>query len=226
MSARKLDPTTKVLNKFQRKLRAAETRPGTVGTLECTQQFRIPTASNVLTEAKKQGHQAFNQAKRQAKQERRINSKLKATWRKYNWLWKHADDIDPMELNDHARDLGNTIYDLPALWTGYRTKDAIKKGEKVKEHFYPRQWSGYAILEYIFASKGISPTRMRRFFDVFRQVHYTTSEENQKLRDLQDSQVFADWRQPYKERCSPLVQEEDRGEILEIDYAWEDKGKI
>lgn len=186
------------------------------GKTECGYN-KTKTCAVIFSDAQRKGKSIVNQRNRLSKRETKKDSIVKATLRKYSHLWKFKDEIDDNELSVHARDLANTIHDYPARWTGYRTEAAIRNGEKVKEHFVPRKWAGYQIMKFIFDNNGITYDELKMLYEVFCQVHYSTSVENNRLRALQDSKDPVDWREAYKQKCSPLIHEEERGPILTLD---------
>lgn len=106
---------------------------------------------------------------------------------------KHMDDE---EKNLIARMIGNSIYDMRVLWSGYESKALIearnldKKTTRCPEHFYPRQVAGKRIVEHVVRFGGISLKKLQEYLDVFCQVHYTTSEENVRLKPYQKTDTF------------------------------------
>lgn len=216
----KLDPTVKWQRAFERKLNSLKDKLGPIGH-DCHKKFGIPTATKLFNDHFAECIKQINQEKRRLEQEARIWTRVEATWRKYHWLWEHSNEITPEEFAVHARDLGNMFYDLPVRWTGYRTQASIDSGQKTDEHFHPRKWAGHVIMSYIYQHQGVTKEKLREFFEVFRQVHQTTDEENQLLRPSQKSDVYTGWEDPYAELCSPLVQIEDNGPILKIEDIWD-----
>lgn len=105
-------------------------------------------------------------------------------------------DMDDEEKNLVARMIGNSIYDMRVVWSGYESKALIeartlnKKTTKCPEHFFPRQVAGKRIVEHIVRFGGISLKKLQEFLDVFCQVHYTTSEENVRLKPYQKTDTF------------------------------------
>ncbi len=217
--AKKLDPTTKLLRKFQRHIDALERasiKSPTKGKGAAeTRAIGCMTAAEVFARAIQQAKVQHNRKIEEEDRQRRINLRVKALFRQISHLYVY-DDMDEEEMNVHARQISNCIKDVPARWTGYRTQSAIDSGEKVHEHFYPRQWAGYQILYFILDNKGISFEDLRKFVEVFRQVHYTTVKENNDLKPSQDHRVFQDWVTTYDLHCTKLVMEDDRGDILKI----------
>lgn len=207
---------TKYKLNFRKKLTALEREADTKpfwGKKEC-RHYATPTAAAIFAASRSRGQTLANQIKRVAKQDKKIDITVKAELRKYAYLWVYKNEMTNEEFARHARDLGNTIHDLPYRWTGYETQASIDSKGRCKEHFYPRQWAGCQIMTFIFENEGITFTELRRFFDIFRQVHYTTSDENRRLMPLQEAATFTDWKEAYNIICSPLIQVEDRGPIL------------
>lgn len=185
------------------------------GKPEC-KRYDTPTVSSLFANAKQTGSSLFNQRMAAIEQERKIGIRVNTTFQKYSLLKTFAPSQE--EIRAHARDLGNTIYDLPIKWSGHRTQAAIEMNEKVPEHFYPRHWAGLTMMNYFLRSKCVTKDDIRLFFEVFRQVHYTTAKENSKLRKFQNADIFVDWHIAYREaNVSQLIQEKDCGNILTLE---------
>lgn len=178
-------------------------------------QLGIPTVAVVFSDARDRGKVNYNRRLRAEEQERKMWSIVEATWQKYHHLRKF--EMTPELISRHARDLGNTIHDLPARWTGLRSTDSLADGDEVEEHFHPRQWAGHQLMNY-FLTGNVTREGIRLMFEVFRQVHITTQAENMRLRDFQSSEKFVDWKTSYESAGIYLVLEEDRGPILSLDY--------
>lgn len=105
-------------------------------------------------------------------------------------------ELSDEEKNLIARMIGNSIYDMRVIWSGYESKALIearasgKKVTRCPEHFYPRQVAGKRIVDHIARFKGISLTKLQEYLDVFCRVHYTTSEENIALKPYQKTDTF------------------------------------
>lgn len=219
---KKVDVFERYQRKFVSKLETAQRKCKInptygIGTAKCN-TLGIPTPSKLH----KNTLRDIKHLKRQAEREYNIQEEILATWRKYRHLHHDADVMSERELKKHARDLSNSIYDFPVLWTGHRTKASVgmKSNERTKEHFYPRQWAGEIALDYFLTHPNIAPEELRVFVDVFRQVHYTTAEENRNLMKYQKEHGGHNWRESYAAACSELIQEEDRGPIRTLEDAW------
>lgn len=181
----------------------------------------VLTVAVVFSTAKAKARSRFTQRLTEEERQRKIGVRVLELHREFAHLWEYADEMTEEGFNVHARQLGNAIYDLPFLWTGYQSQESLETGDKTNEHFYPRLLAGQQILKFIFEHGGIMMHELRSFFEVFRQVHYTTVNENQKLKKVQDTKTFTDWQSTYKEMCSPLVCVEDKGDVLTFEKVLE-----
>lgn len=122
--------------------------------------------------------------------------KVKVLHAMLNGIRESLQSMDDDEKNLVARMIGNSIFDMRVVWSGYESKALIeartsnKKTTKCPEHFFPRQVAGKRIVEHIIRFKGISIKKLQEFLDVFCQVHYTTSEENVRLKPYQKTDTF------------------------------------
>lgn len=127
----------------------------------------------------------------------------------------HVQKMSYYELNVLARTIGNSLFDMSAIWSGYKSKELIKaeasnpKAKKCAEHFYPRQVSGWRIVEHMIRYRGISKSKLIQLIEVFTQVHYTTPEENTRLVPYQKYGVFISPEHSYKEANVELVKVKD-----------------
>lgn len=100
------------------------------------------------------------------------------------------------EKNVISRMISNSIFDMRVIWSGKYSQalvDALitnSKTQKCAEHYYPRQVAGQRILQHMERYRGISLKKLKEFLDVFTQVHYTTSQENQLLKPYQKVDTF------------------------------------
>lgn len=196
--------------------RQSTTKPNW-GKRDC-KEYQVPTVAVVFSDARRVGLSIANQIRATADREAKIRTKVKATHRKYAQLWQYKDEIDDAEFASHARDLGNTLHDVPYRWTGYETQASIgSKEPRCKEHFHPRLWAGHQIMNFIFDNDGITFGQLYAFFEVFRQIHYSTSKENTDLMQYQDTDKFTTWQEAYEKACSPLIQVQDNGPILTLE---------
>lgn len=218
--AKKLDPFEKYQRTFLRKMKTLENTLGPIGK-DCFQKFGIPTTTRLFNDHFKECVSNMKKEIWRLEQEERIMCRLQAEHRKYHWLWKYKDEISAAELNVHARDLASAIYDLPMIPTGYVSVRMLEQGGKrTDEHFNPRQWAGHVIMEYIYMNEGIDLETLRKFADVFRQVHHTTAEENSQLRAFQIPGKYETWEKSYEDAGITLVKEKDKGPVLSIDSFW------
>lgn len=120
----------------------------------------------------------------------------------YEW-WLHKYRHNSVRAEAMARSIGTNIYDLPCLWTGYMSRNAIEQSLAANkliysnEHFRSRQMSGYAVLEF-FASRVDDPPTLEEFrleLTKHQQVHRTTSTENTALTKYQKAQLH--WVEAY-----------------------------
>lgn len=119
------------------------------------------------------------------------------------------------ELNVLARTVGNALFDMTPTWSGFKSQgllDAEQQNPKTKkcaEHFYPRQVSGWRIVEHLIQYRGISKKKLFEMISVFIKVHYTTSEENTRLVPYQKVGVFISPEHSYQMANITLVKVKD-----------------
>lgn len=119
------------------------------------------------------------------------------------------------ELNILARTIGNSLFDMNATWSGYKSKELLAqeiidpKTKKCAEHFYPRQVAGWRIVEHIVRYGSISKKKLIEMIEVFIQVHYTTSDENTRLVPYQKYGAFISPEHSYKQAGVELVKVKD-----------------
>jgi hypothetical protein len=213
-----VDPTELYLEKFFKNIAKAEKKganskcPGLGDARKDCNKYDVEHANHLIKKAKLDG----NRRRRAREREENFRDDVWVIWQKNHNLHLHRSNLNKRKLQKYARGIGQDIYDLPSTWTGYRTVDAINTKQKVPEHFYPRQWAGRVVVNYILEHDGIEFDVLCDLLKVLSQVHFTTKEENQKLRTLQDSETFIDWHGPYNELCSELVHEKDLGPVKEI----------
>ena len=184
-----------------------------VGQDECVKWHNTPTVKKVFADAKKRAKKMKYHREWKLSQETRMWEQAIASWQKYHNLHEY-DLSDDGVMAVHIRDLSNLMYEIPPRWTGYTSEDALQSKNRVKEHFYPRRWAGHIIINYIIENKGITKEKFREFFEIFRQIHYTTQQENIKLKEFQEPEVFTDWKSAYeKAGVSKLIQVKDYGKI-------------
>lgn len=127
----------------------------------------------------------------------------------------HVKKMSYYELNVLARTIGNSLFDMNATWSGYKSKELIAaeainpKAKKCAEHFYPRQVAGWRIVEHIIRYGSISKQKLIEMINVFCQVHYTTSDENSRLVPFQKYGIFISPEHSYREANVELVKVKD-----------------
>lgn len=111
---------------------------------------------------------------------------------------------------------GEGIHRVPFKFSGWISEDALNakinnsKYIPTKEHFYSRRQSANLIWEQIESGKSLS--RIIKIILSRSRVHYTTADENQKLRKHSD--CF--WRESYAKAVSKLVRYETQRKIRKI----------
>ena len=120
-------------------------------------------------------------------------------------------ELSDEEKHTIARMVGNSIFDMRPIWSGYESQalvDAKARGDKITrcpEHYYPRQVAGKRIVDHIARFKGISRNKLEEFLDIFCRVHYTTSEENIRLKPFQKTDTFISPEHSYESANITLV---------------------
>lgn len=115
------------------------------------------------------------------------------------------------EMNILARVVGNMIFDMSPVWSGYKSKALLAaeaqdpSTKKCAEHFYPRQVAGWRVVEHMCRYRGISKSRLFDMLSVFTQVHYTTADENTRLVPFQKYGTFISPEHSYKQAGIDLV---------------------
>jgi hypothetical protein len=108
--------------------------------------------------------------------------------------------LTQLQVKARGRSIGNNIFDLPDVFTGYESEASIKMREMVEgykpcmEHFNPRQWNGERIsaiiCEYIECGEVLTFFEWANIIHASCFVHKVTSEENQRLIEFQKSHLF------------------------------------
>lgn len=115
-----------------------------------------------------------------------------------------------------GRNIGNSIFDLPSVFTGYESIASIKMRElhvskysPTLEHFKPRQWRGEQIAEMICTMiQNNSELTFHNFAtEIYEScfVHKVTKEENLRLVEYQKSHKFISSEQSYHDAGIELV---------------------
>jgi len=116
----------------------------------------------------------------------------------------------PDRFNKRARTIGSNIYDMTAIPTNKISKDCIsailekRQATVTKEHFHGRQQGGEEILNYVKKQRKkklkLDPLVIKDIVDKYRQVHFTSKEENQRLANLakKHPNLQSDWESMYR----------------------------
>lgn len=121
------------------------------------------------------------------------------------FYFKYSEEM----LNDVARIVGNSIYDIGPFFTGYISETAIarKLNDKgyapVDEHFMSRQQSGKLIILSMMQYKDMSFDQFLGVLEPHCCTHKTTKEENIQLIPFQ--QRGLKWDDCYKHAGIKLV---------------------
>lgn len=119
------------------------------------------------------------------------------------------------EMNILARTIGNSLFDMTATWSGYKSQalldaEALNPDtKKCSEHYYPRQLAGWRIIEHILRYKGIKKPKLIDLILVFNRIHYTTPAENTALVPFQKYGIFTTPEHAYKQAGVVLVKVKD-----------------
>jgi hypothetical protein len=119
--------------------------------------------------------------------------------------------------SSYARMFANDIHDMPVIWTGYASAAAVQKKIKdskykpTKDHFHSRQRGGQKLVRLMikYFGKGELPpfAEVKKIVDKYREVHYITSQENNKLKHLMD--VPCTHKQAYEQAKIEILKAED-----------------
>lgn len=109
-------------------------------------------------------------------------------------------------LNTYARIIGTLLYEMTPLHSGLISAECvqlrIKNGhsKKTNEHFMGRQKGGDECLKHVSSTMSVDPVAIKAIVDEYRQVHYTSAEENTKLKYTIDSipGLEDDWKLAYR----------------------------
>lgn len=124
---------------------------------------------------------------------------------------KDVSSLDPFEKNVISRMISNSIFDMRVIWSGYESSELIAqrqaglKPQRCAEHYFPRQVAGKRILDHVERYGGISKKKLSQYLDIFCRVHYTTSEENTKLRAFQKTDTFISPEHSYQQAGITLI---------------------
>lgn len=96
--------------------------------------------------------------------------------------------------SSYARMFANDIHDMSTIWTGYASHVCVQKKLKTpsykptKDHFHSRQRGGEELVRLMQKRYGEGKiptfTEVQNIVDKYREVHYVTAGENNKLKNL------------------------------------------
>jgi len=103
------------------------------------------------------------------------------------------------------------------------TNQHFRKGKFTEEHFITRT-NTCRKLCYAYLDGVLTDELMKEILDYGRQVHYTTEEENMRLRHYQDNPDYPTWEEQYAAAGVELV--EDPGLFGNAKYYYEIDGNV
>lgn len=96
--------------------------------------------------------------------------------------------------SSYARMFANDIHDMSTIWTGYASASCVQNKLKdpaykqTKDHFHSRQRGGELLVRLMLKryGEGKMPSfgEVKKIVDKYREVHYVTADENNKLKNL------------------------------------------
>lgn len=156
------------------------------------------------------------------KKEKTRKEHLKCLWELYT---KTRTDLSPSEFKIFGRCIGTDLFDLTnrhTIFTGYESKASLERRKidpsykPTKEHFIPCQFAGEFIVHHIQVYGDINLKYFTIYADLFRQIHYVTKEENQKLRFWQKPNRFTVPEYGYEQVGIELVKTTDNAQIIHL----------
>jgi len=116
-----------------------------------------------------------------------------------------ADHFTERHISKYGRKVATSLYDYKSTRTGYMSiglQYALDAGAKLsdvgtEEHFWPRQYVGELFVRYILEHNDISLAELRELLDKHTHVHLVLKDENQHLKDFQQSKKFNSWAESY-----------------------------
>lgn len=120
-------------------------------------------------------------------------------------------EVSTDELYARGRTIANTVYDLKGIYSGMVSVAALlqrydrmvaKMAQKqwTGEHYVTRKEAGKQVLDWAVQHPdfvNVTFGELVEKLNEFRRVHYTTSEENQRLRKYQNSDEYATFEESY-----------------------------
>lgn len=156
--------------------------------------LRCPSVRNLLlTQQKKLRHE---------KSVKVLYLKTSALYHQIKDIANHEDR--EMCVKYHCRMIGNSIYDLPSIWSGLQSQQSIDTGDVCVEHYYPRQWSGLQIYNTILSGE-LTHLKLVELVYKFTHIHKVTTKENSNLREFQTVDSFIDPEYTYTQADIQLV---------------------
>jgi hypothetical protein len=127
-----------------------------------------------------------------------------------HWIDKQKPHLDvPSHLHITINALRNVLFDLPCIYSGYTSQEAInrkyKRSQMTVEHYHSRQRSARSIV--YMAMRGAPVDALADEIREACKVHYTTKEENLALIPYQRADDY-DWREAYK-ACNIILVKHD-----------------
>jgi hypothetical protein len=122
-----------------------------------------------------------------------------------NEVWENEK-----RFSARARGIGNDIYELSVIRSGFISKGAIRavaSGDQkypTEEHYYNRQGAGTFILNYVKRQmqkkRPINKSYIIRWLNMFRMVHLVSAEENRLLDQYtrKNKNDFGNWKKAYE----------------------------
>lgn len=126
----------------------------------------------------------------------------------WSFLREYNGDKDsPIVFNTYSRIIGTILYEMTPIHSGLISERCIRirlqtgTSKKTDEHFMGRQQGGEKCLNSVLLSGTVDPQVIKGIVDTYRQVHYTSAEENTKLNSIIKANpgFENDWRLPYRE---------------------------
>lgn len=113
----------------------------------------------------------------------------------------------PHRFQHRARSIANNIFDMDAIPSGFISKGCILalrneiQKKKTPEHFHGRQECGVKILEYVHQqlseNNSLNAVAIMNLVDKYRQVHFTSADENNRLGSRAKQFPTESWQDRY-----------------------------
>jgi hypothetical protein len=107
--------------------------------------------------------------------------------------------------------VGASVFYLPSdkktLWSGYISEEALKTGERVIEHMYPRRIGGKELLSIDWDCVSDPEDHLRNlYYSKYGRYHFVTKKENTSLRPYQKYGIFTTPEDAYYKCNIKLIQ--------------------